>query len=156
MPLEIRGLQPNRVTRSLPYRRPQIEQTDSVPLQHRSQSQPPPRLPDQFHINTSGKQQAYPARYIGSLVVVWRREMEQFRLLTCPEGEPLSSNCFSTFEHCHSAAVELEQTFAMEDAFGFAVPPGIALRSSETWEAIAEVIRQHLQREQVELRLAAK
>jgi hypothetical protein len=105
------------------------------------------QLDDQFYLSNSGKKQAYPARYIGSLVVVWRSDMEQFHLLTCPEGEPLSSNCFSTFEHCHSAAVELEQTFVMEDA--------IALRSSETWEAIAQVIRQHWLREQVELRLGA-
>jgi hypothetical protein len=39
------------------------------------------------------------------------------------------------------------QSFAMEDA--------IALKLSETWEAIAEIIRQHSHREQVELLLGA-
>jgi hypothetical protein len=113
------------------------------------------QLDDQFYLSNDGKKQAYPARYVGSLVVIWRSDLEQFHLLTCPEGEPLSSNCFTRFEHCHSAAVELEQTFAMEDAFGFAVPQGIAQRSSETWEAIAQVIHQHWLREQVELVLGA-
>jgi hypothetical protein len=103
------------------------------------------QLDDQFYLSNDGKKQPYPARYVGSLVVVWRSDLEQCHLLTCPEGEPLSSNCFATFEHCHSVAVELEQTFAMEDA--------IVLRSSETWEAIAQVIRQHWLREQVELLL---
>jgi hypothetical protein len=105
------------------------------------------QLDNQFYLSNDGKKQPYPARYVGSLAVVWRSDLEQFHLLTCPEGEQLSSHCFATFEHCHSAAVELEQTFVMEEA--------IALRSSETWEAIAQVIRQHWQREQVELVLGA-
>ncbi|MBW4554095.1 MAG: hypothetical protein KME35_23780 [Aphanocapsa sp. GSE-SYN-MK-11-07L] len=106
------------------------------------------QLDDQFYLSNNGKKQPYPARYVGSLVVIWRSDLEQFHLLTCPEGEPLPSNRFATFEHCFSAAVELEQTFAMEDA--------IVLRSSETWEAIAHLIHQHWLREQVEALLGAE
>jgi hypothetical protein len=105
------------------------------------------QLNDQFLININGVNQAFPARYVGSVVVIWRSDLNQFQLLTDPAGNSLSSDRFSTFEHCLSAAVELEQTFAMEEA--------IVLRSSETWEAIAQVIRQHWHREQVALRLGA-
>jgi hypothetical protein len=112
---------------------------------------PPPQqhghLTDPFVITINGVNHACPARSVGSLIVVWRSDLNHYELLTDPEGKSLSSDRFTTFEDCFSAAVELEQTFVIEDA--------IVLRSSETWDAIAAVIRQHWLREQVKQVLGA-
>jgi hypothetical protein len=153
---EIRSINPTIPPSVRPFSRGRIGKAPEVSfvasLDHQIHPQPTRagkhQLDDQFYLSNDGDKQPYPARYVGSLVAVWRSDLEEFHLLTCPEGEPLSSHRFATFEHCFSAAVELEQTFAIEDA--------IALRSSETWEEIAEVIRQHWLREQVELVLGVK
>ncbi len=138
-----------------PHRQPQLPQRRSLTpatngklekfrqqpltLEQLKRSQPSvnhKRLSHRLYVNGI----ALPALRVGALAVVFRADCQGFQLYSWGLRSPLSSLLFETFEYCSEAAVELGQTFDVDDV--------LRLKPFGVMETLGEMLLVHQLREQ--------
>ena len=91
------------------------------------------------------RQTARPA--LEHLTVLHSQSAEKYWIADAETGEVFLPQAFTTLQHCHEAAAELERTFAMAQVLD--MRNLCAKLSPETIESVGELVREHWQRERV-------